>query len=275
VEIEPQDETVPPPSEQDELEAILEQVIRYPQAERPRAVMQARPGPRMLVSRVNGHRILLPRDDTLVLGRFDPSVKSAPDVDLTFEHGLAPGVACRQAKITGWQGQYVIEDLGGDTGTWINDQQLEPGKMHTLSIGDEVWFGRCPLFFDIVPAMWRLSLSRGQCFLYVTYTGRYFPLPDRDEILIGRADASVDAQPDIDLSSEAEAAGTVSRRHARLIRQGEQFLIEDLHSTNRTQVNGTKVLPDSPVPISPGQHLWLGGYTIAFDVLEKFTISAV
>jgi pSer/pThr/pTyr-binding forkhead associated (FHA) protein len=120
-----------------------------------------------------------------------------------------------------------------------------------------------------------MPLSRGQCFLYVTYTGRYFPIPDQDSILIGRADASLEAQPDIDLGSEAAAAATVSRRHARLIRQGEQFLVEDLGSTNHTKINGKRISSNAPEPITPGQHLWLGGYTVAFDVIEKFVISSV
>ncbi|MBN1580891.1 MAG: FHA domain-containing protein [Anaerolineae bacterium] len=263
------------PPQEEEIESILEQVIRYPKAVRPKRVAEARPGPRMLVSRVNGHRILLPQDGEFVLGRFDPSAKAVPDVDLSFENSQAQGVSRCHAKIVAYQGQYVIEDLRGSNGTSINDQTLEPGKMHTLTIGDEVWFGLCSFYFDIVPALWRMPLSHGQCFLYVTYTGRYFPIPDKDAILIGRADASLEAQPDIDLGNEAAAAGTVSRRHARLIRQGERFLIEDLGSTNRTKVNGKRISPESPEPIYPGQHLWLGGYTLAFDVIEKFVITSV
>jgi pSer/pThr/pTyr-binding forkhead associated (FHA) protein len=120
-----------------------------------------------------------------------------------------------------------------------------------------------------------MPLSHGQCFLYVTYTGRYFPIPDQDTILIGRVDASLEVTPDIDLGSEAAAVATVSRQHAKLIRQGERFLVEDLRSTNHTKVNGKMLSPGSPEPISPGQHLWLGGYTVAFDVIEKFVISSV
>jgi len=245
--------------------------ISYPKPTPPLSMPSARPGPRALISLVNGHRISLPQDGELVLGRFDPLMKSAPDVDLSFESSRVQGIAYRHARVVGWRGEYMIEDLGSSHGTRVNDEMLEFKKRHTLQVGDVVRLGDCAFFFDLVPPLWKLPLSHSQCFLYVTYTGHYLALPDQDTISIGRADARLNVQPDIDLGAEKGAAGTVSRRHARLVWHGEYVAIEDLGSTNKTQVNGQPVPVGTLMPIYPGQHLWLGGYTLAFDVTQKFT----
>lgn len=54
----------------------------------------------------------------------------------------------------------------------------------------------------------------------------------RPEIIIGR-------DPNVDLTIPSPA---VSRRHARLIRQGEGYLLEDLGSSNGTYLNGERLL---------------------------------
>jgi hypothetical protein len=49
---------------------------------------------------------------------------------------------------------------------------------------------------------------------------------------------------------------TVSRRHARLERDGAGWLLEDLGSTNGTRLNGWRV--SSPVPVRPGDQVSFG-----------------
>ena len=86
--------------------------------------------------------------------------------------------------------------------------------------------------------------------------------------MIGRADPGLDYKPDIDLSNEGEPAAVVSRRHAQLIcREGKVF-VEDLGSAYKTRIDGYQVYVSTQVPIRPGQHLWLGGCVLAFDVAE-------
>ena len=66
--------------------------------------------------------------------------------------------------------------------------------------------------------------------------------------VIGRAD-------DCDLKS---LQPEVSSHHGRLIRQGDQFWIEDLNSSNGIYVNGTKIPPGQPVYLQPGSQVTLG-----------------
>ena len=51
---------------------------------------------------------------------------------------------------------------------------------------------------------------------------------------------------------------TVSRRHARVTRDGELFHIEDLNSGNGTRVNGEALAPFRPRVIAPGDAVQLG-----------------
>ena len=248
---------------------MQQQGIHYPHSTRPHPSDFETPGPRVLVSQKTGHRILLPEDGELVLGRFDPMTEIKADVDLTYEDQITPGISRRHAQVIGWRGQYEIEDLGSSNGTWLNGQRVALQSRHKLQVGDEIRLGNCIFYLDHVPSLWKTPASTGQYFFYITFTGHYIPLPDQDTIIIGRTDETLGFVPDINLSQEEEAISVVSRRHAKLTRRGEQFMIEDLGSTCKTQVNGVQIYVGVKVPLYTGQHLWLGGYTLAFDRAEK------
>jgi len=68
-------------------------------------------------------------------------------------------------------------------------------------------------------------------FISGKYQGGEFPIVPERELVIGRSN-------DIDV---ALIEDMVSRRHARVLLQGESLIIEDLGSTNGTFVNGEKV----------------------------------
>ncbi|MCS6884122.1 MAG: FHA domain-containing protein [Blastocatellia bacterium] len=75
---------------------------------------------------------------------------------------------------------------------------------------------------------------------------------------IGRWDADGGIFPDIDLDQDDPEA-KVSRRHARIINQNGQFLIEDLGSTNGTFVNrGRRLLPGNRHPLNNGDEIIVG-----------------
>jgi pSer/pThr/pTyr-binding forkhead associated (FHA) protein len=245
---------------------MLHTAIQYPPAERPPAPQLDLPGPKMLVASVSGRRILLPEDGELVLGRFDPFSTVKPDVDLTFEDQWDHGISRRHASVNGWQGRYEIVDLGSSNGTYVNSQRLPLERTPTLHVGDEVRLGSCLLYVDEAI---KTPPPDGRYFFFSTFSGRFFALPDQAVILIGRSDPALGFKPDIDLSNEGDAASVVSRHHAKLIREGSRFLIEDLGSANKTQVDGQPVYVGTQVSIRPGQHLWLGGCVLAFDVIPK------
>lgn len=85
-----------------------------------------------------------------------------------------------------------------------------------------------------------------------------FPL-EKNEIFIGR-----DLTNDI-VINDAE----ISRRHARLVRQDEGYVLEDLGSTNGTFVNGQRLTGPyflrSGEAITLGEHVTLGYEASTFD----------
>ena len=75
-----------------------------------------------------------------------------------------------------------------------------------------------------------LILQRGN------QTGRGYPL-DQAEIIIGRS-------PDCDIFLDDRQ---VSRRHARVFREGDRYLVEDLGSKNNTHLNGRDLAGITPL----------------------------
>ena len=79
--------------------------------------------------------------------------------------------------------------------------------------------------------------------------GQVFEL-SQDVVLIGRSRQS-------DLVVEEPE---LSRQHARLVRQGEGYLLEDLDSTNGTFVNGVRLT--APQRLQPGDEIRFGPKTV-------------
>jgi serine/threonine-protein kinase len=86
------------------------------------------------------------------------------------------------------------------------------------------------------------------------------------ETNIGRWDADGGIFPDVDLDQDDPEA-KVSRRHARIIREGTQFFIEDLGSTNGTFINrGRRLLPGNRHPLNNGDEIIVGKTFLKFIV---------
>lgn len=107
----------------------------------------------------------------------------------------------------------------------------------------------------------RLLIERGKS------TGKEFILSEQ-EINIGRWDADNGIFPDVDLDADDPEA-KISRRHARIVRYGEQYLIEDLGSTNGTFVNrGRRLLPGNRQILSDGDELIVGKTFLRFQLIR-------
>ena len=107
----------------------------------------------------------------------------------------------------------------------------------------------------------RLLIERGQAI------GTEFPL-SAEESNIGRWDADNGVFPDVDLDAHDPEA-KVSRKHARVLFRNDQFMIEDLGSTNGTFVNrGRRLIPGSPHVLNDGDELIVGKTFLRFQVVK-------
>jgi CRP-like cAMP-binding protein len=99
--------------------------------------------------------------------------------------------------------------------------------------------------------------------LEVEGEGIVFPLTG-DETLIGRYDPVTELKPDIDLT-QVDLKRSVSRRHARVLRAGEGYVLtEEVGALNGTFVNGTKLVTGRPHPIREGDKVGLGMVKVVF-----------
>ena len=86
----------------------------------------------------------------------------------------------------------------------------------------------------------------------------------KDSNLLGRTDPHSNVFPEIDLS-RFDPETKVSRRHARIWREGETFLVEDLGSVNGTVINDSvRLAPRQPRVLDSGDKLRLGETTLHF-----------
>jgi pSer/pThr/pTyr-binding forkhead associated (FHA) protein len=93
---------------------------------------------------------------------------------------------------------------------------------------------------------------------------------DKTEILIGRRDPMSNIFPEVDLS-KYDPQTKISRRHARIWREGNSFLVEDLGSSNGTVLvpivhDSFRLSPRQPHALSNGDKIRVGDTTLHFVV---------
>lgn len=91
---------------------------------------------------------------------------------------------------------------------------------------------------------------------------------EKNENLLGRRDPQSNIFPEVDLS-KFDPQTKISRRHARIWREGGGFMIEDLGSSNGTILlaginNAVHLQPRQPHPLASGDRLRLGDTTLHF-----------
>lgn len=93
---------------------------------------------------------------------------------------------------------------------------------------------------------------------------------DKTENFVGRRDPMANIFPEIDLS-RYDPQTKISRRHARIWRSGDTYMVEDLGSSNGTVIlggatNQLHLRPHEPHPLSNGDRLKMGDTTLHFLV---------
>jgi pSer/pThr/pTyr-binding forkhead associated (FHA) protein len=252
----------------------LEPTIK-PIPSRLRKVKEQKPGipsPRFCLKLQGGqHRIALPQDGEIVLGRFDPTTSVTPDVDLSYDDREHFVISRRHARVIGRNGIHEIEDLGSTNGTRVRGKKLEINQRVQLKLGDEIALGYSSFLYISIPEMPALPpIAPPQAHLWGAFTGHRFPLPSWGEVIVGRSDPVVSFTAEIDLSEEGDAAQVVARRHVKIIANDGRHYVEDLGSANGAKLNGVRMRISELRLLSPGDHLWLGGCVLAYDVQPEF-----
>jgi eukaryotic-like serine/threonine-protein kinase len=160
------------------------------------------------------------------------------------------------------------QQLGGET---IQTEMVFCGFCGGRIAGDDVFCAHCGARQPLagVGSSAALRTARATAKLVVAGTteleAAQFPL-QKESNLVGRSDPHSNIFPEVDLS-KFDPETKVSRRHARIWRDGEVFLIEDLNSVNGTVINDDlRLAPRQPRALRSGDKLRLGETTLHFLV---------
>ncbi|HEU4594945.1 MAG TPA: protein kinase [Pyrinomonadaceae bacterium] len=154
-----------------------------------------------------------------------------------------------------------------DLKTTLSVEMVYCGFCGKTIAGDDVFCAHCGARQPIAAASASVRAARATAKLIVAGTTEMeagtFPL-QKESNLVGRTDPQSNIFPDVDLS-RFDPETKISRRHARIWRQGDTFLVEDLGSVNGTVVNdAVKLGPRQPRPLENGDRLRLGETTLHF-----------
>lgn len=94
--------------------------------------------------------------------------------------------------------------------------------------------------------------------LFLVDTGEVIPLEGLSEYTLGRSAEDQPILPDIDLAPYQGYDYGVSRLHASIKISTPHALLIDFGSANGTQLNGQKISPNKPYPITHGDIFVLG-----------------
>ena len=147
-----------------------------------------------------------------------------------------------------------------------NPSGLRCPACHSINLPGEAFCEVCGAPLPVTP------------YLVITETGLRLPIfsgtplfsgtPDSSSaqvsVVVGRSDALSGVFPEVDLSPYGADAAGVSRHHARLSREGDQYWIEDLNSVNLTYLNDQRLTPDRRVRLKDGDLIRLARLLVTF-----------
>ena len=149
-------------------------------------------------------------------------------------------------------GHYLLDDetretdqLEEEEAGWLGDK-IKPAVDSPLPLGTK-------------PLKIRLKIGSSK---------RVVELPLDKVVHIGRVDPNLNIFPEIDVTDDIAPEKSVSRRHARILREGGKIVIEDLGSVNGTFINSKKLDPYLPESLGSGDTLQLGTLLIEVEIMK-------
>jgi pSer/pThr/pTyr-binding forkhead associated (FHA) protein len=130
----------------------------------------------------------------------------------------------------------------------------EPTLVVPTSLGDQLRQAAVVDSDYVVP----VSPENPRLSLFLVETGSVIPLEGFTEFTIGRSSEDQPILPDIDLAPYHAYEYGVSRLHASIELDGSTVVLVDFGSANGTLINGQKMAPNKPYPITHGDIFTLG-----------------
>ena len=180
-----------------------------------------------------------------------PEVSAGSDATVVGGYGVQQDYAQPQADNFGPQQNYAATQVGEFTPPPSSEQPQIPTLDPQPSYGQSQPDHSLP------------GTLHGR--LVIPGTNVSLPLsPGKTDLLVGREDPIGNIYPDIDLTDYGGDENGVSRQHARITLQGNQYYIIDLQSTNFTYVNQQRLAPNLPTPLNDGDEIKFGRQKMLF-----------
>lgn len=142
-----------------------------------------------------------------------------------------------------------------------------PSETRKLNL-DTLPFGAHEQYLDRLYRQYNIRVNHALLF-YVEDETAPVIFVDKSEVNIGRQDRRGRITPEFDLSVYDGADRGVSRLHAQIIWDGKNYLLQDLHSTNHTWLNGVKVVPYQYTPLTDGSIIQFGSLMMTAFVIRR------
>lgn len=141
-----------------------------------------------------------------------------------------------------------------ECGTQFSQSSRDPTLTIPDSIADQIHKVQSEeVEKNVPPTPTDASLS-----LFLVDIGEVIPLEGLSEFTIGRSSEDQPILPDIDLGPYNAYEYGVSRLHASIKISQPNAVLTDFGSANGTQLNGQKVSPNKPYPVTHGDIIILG-----------------
>jgi pSer/pThr/pTyr-binding forkhead associated (FHA) protein/tetratricopeptide (TPR) repeat protein len=192
--------------------------------------------------------------DVVTIGRLE-------DNDIVLGDG---SISRHHAHIERHGGQFIIKDLGSQNGIWVAGArvaqwELQPGVPFVMGVFTANYELPAAEHFPLTPPSAPVLGTASPAKLFVIDG----PVPIRElslnlpEVLFGRA-------PSCHIPIDSEA---VSRTHARISYQNNQFIISDAGSLNGVFVNGLRV---ESQPLQHGDEILIGPARFIFSATGEY-----
>jgi ABC-type multidrug transport system ATPase subunit/pSer/pThr/pTyr-binding forkhead associated (FHA) protein len=220
--------------------------------------------------------------------------RDAGECQITFESSQYPMVSRRHAELRFEGGRWVLHDLNSSFGTSLNGQKLT--QPHPVAAGSSIQFGSGGPVLRVVAI--DSSAEAAQSFPAVPQQN-VAPKPQvntpthNDVPRLNQPAASQTAQldfvgvhagskpfqitknsvwlgrdPNCDIVMDADAV-MVSRKHAEIRREGDNFVVYDNGSFNGTLINEQRISTPTPVYHDDEIQLGLGGPVMRFNMPSR------
>jgi hypothetical protein len=153
-------------------------------------------------------------------------------------------------------------DLGVFVCAICNTPLLDETESKTIVVDTEIGSTEFLVASEFVTT----ALSeQSKLLVVIQHEGRQYTIPldsEEEHHIIGRYDETSNNLVHVDLSPFDARENGISRLHARLMHIGEQWMIEDLQSSNGTRLNGRKLVPGQRYVVRNGDQIQFGGLAV-------------